>query len=138
MFNFILFGEYPIFHLLTKQPKLLHVPAPVSKGVCVQNLTNRTPLKPKYVYIMHVFKCLVYVHQYVCVSCLYWKTSLSPAKAGDQHAHNKRTQQTSDSEDRHGERVHEGQGLLVKCSSSSIYHCLVVKVLYVLRGYKNG
>lgn len=84
----------------------------------------------------HVSKYFVY--QCVCVSCLYRKTGLSPAKAGDQHAHNKGTQQTSNSEDRHGERVHEGQGLLVRCSSSSMYHCHVVKILYVLRGYRNG
>lgn len=81
---------------------------------------------------------------FMCISCctsiylqsrINRKTGLSPAKASDQHAHNKRAQQTSDSKDRHGERIHEGQGLLVECSSSSIYHCLVVKVLYVLRGY---
>lgn len=39
------------------------------------------------------------------------KTEVSPAKAGDQNPNDKGAQQTSDSEDRHGEGVHEGQGL---------------------------
>lgn len=58
---------------------------------------------------------------------------VSPAKAGDQNAHNQGAQQTSDSEDRDGQRVHEGQVLLRERRSRSIYHCLVVKVLYVLK-----
>lgn len=66
----------------------------------------------------------------VCVSVL----DVSPAKASDQHANDERAQQTSDSEDRHSERVHEGQGLLTESCSISAQHCLVVKVFYVLRG----
>lgn len=62
------------------------------------------------------------------------KTDVSPAKASDQHANDEGAQQTSDSEDRHSERVHEGQGLLTESCSISAQHCLVVKVLYVLKG----
>lgn len=56
-----------------------------------------------------------------------------PAEASDQDAHDDWTEQTSNSEDRHGERVHEGQGLLAESGSITINHRLVVKVLYVLR-----
>lgn len=61
------------------------------------------------------------------------KTNASPAEASDQHAHDEGAQQTSDSENRHSERVHEGQGLPTESCSISTQHCLVVEVLYVLR-----
>lgn len=62
------------------------------------------------------------------------KTNVLPAEASDQHAHDERAQQTSNSEDRHSERVHEGQGLPTESCSITTQHCLVVEVLYVLRG----
>ena len=61
------------------------------------------------------------------------KTNVLPAKASDQHAHNERAQQTSNSEDGHSERVHESQGLPTESCSITTEHCVVVKVLYVLR-----
>lgn len=61
------------------------------------------------------------------------KTNVLPAKASDQHAHDEGTQQTSNSENRHGEGVHEGQGLPTESCSITTHHRLVVEVLYVLR-----
>lgn len=56
-----------------------------------------------------------------------------PAEASNQHAHNEGAQQTSNSEDRHSERVHQGQGLPTESCSITTQRCLVVEVLNVLR-----
>lgn len=62
------------------------------------------------------------------------KTNVLPAEASDQHAHDEGANQTSNSKDRHSERVHEGQGLPTESCSITTHCCLVVEVLYVLRG----
>lgn len=56
-----------------------------------------------------------------------------PAEASDQHAHNDGAQQTSNSEDGHSERVHEGQGLPTESCSITTHNRLIVEVFYILR-----
>lgn len=59
--------------------------------------------------------------------------SASPAEASDQHTHDDGAQQAPDGEDRHGEGVHEGQGLFAQSRPVAAHHRLVVKVFDVLQ-----
>lgn len=64
---------------------------------------------------------------------IHWsETHFSPAEASNEHTHYEWPQQTSDRKDRHGEGVHEGQGLLGQPGSITTQHGFVVELLDVL------